>query len=172
MKNSLNKILILAVVVVLLSVVGIFAYQALNNGETNNQNGRVGAITNFEECAAAGHPVLEVYPARCITPEGETFTQEVGWEDDGLPTPPTPNGMIPPAANEVQAFAANEYGTMNVRVLSAEYNEFSDGCLGLAAEDEMCTQVITPGYRVTLNVDGQEVVYRTDTSGNTIRKEN
>jgi hypothetical protein len=39
-------------------------------------------ITSFEECAAAGYPVMESYPARCTTPVGTTFTQVVAGEFD------------------------------------------------------------------------------------------
>lgn len=34
-------------------------------------------IASFEECAAAGHPVLESYPRKCAVPGGGTFTEEV-----------------------------------------------------------------------------------------------
>jgi hypothetical protein len=37
-------------------------------------------VTTFEECVAAGYPVLESYPPRCLTLDGETFTQEIGNE--------------------------------------------------------------------------------------------
>ena len=39
-------------------------------------------ITNFEECAAAGNPVMESYPARC-THDGVTYTQEVADAPNG-----------------------------------------------------------------------------------------
>lgn len=32
-------------------------------------------VTNFDECVEASFPVQESYPARCITPDGRTFTQ-------------------------------------------------------------------------------------------------
>lgn len=35
-------------------------------------------ITNFEECAAAGNPVMESYPAQCRTKDGLMFAQELG----------------------------------------------------------------------------------------------
>lgn len=40
------------------------------------------AITTFEECAAAGYPVMESYPRQCRTPgpSGQTFTEII---DDG-----------------------------------------------------------------------------------------
>ncbi len=34
-------------------------------------------ITNFEECAAAGNPIMESYPPRCMTKDGRSFTQDV-----------------------------------------------------------------------------------------------
>ena|SRR3989344_2512281 len=32
-------------------------------------------ITNFEECAAAGNPVMESYPRQCNTPDGGHFVE-------------------------------------------------------------------------------------------------
>lgn len=34
-------------------------------------------VTSFEECVAAGYPVMESYPLQCMTPDGETFMQEI-----------------------------------------------------------------------------------------------
>jgi len=34
-------------------------------------------VTSFEECAAAGYPIMESYPEQCRTPDGETFVNEV-----------------------------------------------------------------------------------------------
>jgi len=34
-------------------------------------------ITNFEECANAGYPIMESYPRQCRTPDGQTFTEVV-----------------------------------------------------------------------------------------------
>ncbi|KKW48018.1 MAG: hypothetical protein UY99_C0017G0015 [Parcubacteria group bacterium GW2011_GWA1_59_11] len=33
------------------------------------------AVNSFEECAAAGYPVMESYPRRCRTPDDRTFTE-------------------------------------------------------------------------------------------------
>lgn len=35
---------------------------------------------NFDECVAAGYPVLESYPRQCKTPDGKTFTEDIGNE--------------------------------------------------------------------------------------------
>jgi hypothetical protein len=37
----------------------------------------VDAIDSFEECAAAGHPIMESYPERCAVPGGDTFTKHI-----------------------------------------------------------------------------------------------
>ncbi len=34
-------------------------------------------ISSFEECAAAGYPVMESYPEQCRTPDGRSFVNEV-----------------------------------------------------------------------------------------------
>lgn len=34
-------------------------------------------ISSFEECAAAGYPVMESYPRQCRTPDGRTFVEEI-----------------------------------------------------------------------------------------------
>lgn len=36
-----------------------------------------GGIRNFEECAAAGYPVMESYPEQCRTPDGRLFVRVV-----------------------------------------------------------------------------------------------
>jgi hypothetical protein len=54
-------------------------------------------------------------------------------------------------------------------ILSAFEKEWPDSCLGLAKKDEMCSQVITEGYEVTVQGSGKEVVYRTNNDGTIIR---
>jgi hypothetical protein len=34
-------------------------------------------ITSFEECAAAGYPIMESYPEQCNTPDGRNFVKSV-----------------------------------------------------------------------------------------------
>lgn len=34
-------------------------------------------VSNFADCAALGYPIMESYPARCMTPDGRQFTQEL-----------------------------------------------------------------------------------------------
>lgn len=34
-------------------------------------------IINFEQCAAAGYPVMQSYPPQCTLPNGKFFVQQV-----------------------------------------------------------------------------------------------
>lgn len=65
--------------VIILAVSGWLAYNAINNRQNNTPNPSIGS---FEECAAAGYPIMETYPAQCRTPEGTTFTETVTQPQD------------------------------------------------------------------------------------------
>src|SRR3989338_2033847 len=47
-------------------------------------------ISSFEECAAAGYPIMESYPQKCQTPDGRTFVQSALIEV----TTPMPNNLL------------------------------------------------------------------------------
>jgi hypothetical protein len=49
--------------------------------------------------------------------------------------------------------------------------DWPNSCLGLPEGDEVCAEVITPGWLLTFNVDNQEYRYRVDTTGTVIRLE-
>lgn len=58
----------IAVLGVLLIVLGIFfGFRYLE----------MKSVSNFDECAARGFPIMETYPAQCRTPDGRTFTQNI-----------------------------------------------------------------------------------------------
>ena len=70
-----KRVRTLAVVVVILLLLGILAL--LNSkGIVKLPTGQ--QISNFEECAAAGYPVMESYPRQCRTIDGRTFVEELG----------------------------------------------------------------------------------------------
>lgn len=57
-----------------------------------------------------------------------------------------------------------------VQIVNFEEVEWPDSCLGLGEANESCARVTTPGYRVILEVEGQEYEYRTDQTGLNIRQ--
>ncbi len=79
--------------------------------------------------------------------------------------------VYPPAAwAAIEDLALHfEINPNQVEVISVLREEWPDSCLGLAAADEMCLQVITPGYRILLGTSGQRFEYHTDQSGGTLR---
>lgn len=80
----------IALAVLVIAIGGYFLFaQKINNGV---------AITNFEECAKAGNPIMESYPRQCRTAEGKTFSENVGNEVEKIDlvriTSPRPNDTI------------------------------------------------------------------------------
>lgn len=58
-----------------------------------------------------------------------------------------------------------------LRVVEAEPQNWTDGCLGLAKPEEICTQAIVPGWRVIVSDGMREWAYRTDDSGRLVKLE-
>lgn len=44
-----------------------------------NQSNKI--VSSYDECVAAGYPILETFPEQCKTPSGETFVRSVLGED-------------------------------------------------------------------------------------------
>lgn len=100
--------------------------------------------------------------------------------DASLPAPtpavPTPwdGGEIQPpaAAAKVREMLAKELGVpiAQVKITQILDAQWPDSCLGLARPSEWCAAVITPGYSVLLQVEGEVFEYRTDREGLVIRR--
>ena len=58
-----------------------------------------------------------------------------------------------------------------LKIIEAQSQEWSDGCLGLGKPDELCTQAIVPGWQVVVTDGLRNWTYRTDNTGNTVRLE-
>jgi hypothetical protein len=84
--------------------------------------------------------------------------------------PPATSGFEAIADAAVQ-FAAVELGVdpASIQVLGVDAVEWRNSCLGVDKPGEMCLDVITPGYRVLLEVDGQEVAVHTDQDARAMR---
>lgn len=93
-----------------------------------------------------------------VTP---TTMPEAGGAD---PDHPAVQAAIQALSNTLQADPST------ITVVEVTPMEWTDSCLGLGGPQEMCLQVITPGYLVVLSVDGVEYQFRTDQSGDIIRQ--
>lgn len=100
--------LVISVLVIALIVMGLlFLWPVLtrppesqvSNGNANaNTNIPTTIASNFAECLNAGYPVQESYPRQCSTPDGRSFTEDIGnaieKQDLVKATDPKPNATI------------------------------------------------------------------------------
>ncbi len=79
----------------------------------------------------------------------------------------------PPAVAAAIGWLAESLGVDPSTLLVIDYSpsDWPDACLGLPGPDELCAQVITPGWRIVLRAGNVEVVLRSDELGNVIRRE-
>lgn len=164
----MNKTLIIVIAIIVLLAGGYFLL---------NQSSDV-VVTNYEECVAAGNPIMESYPERCMH-DGETFVRVLPDDEntatsaDDAPPGSMHNLPVPDAVSAVKKHVAEKSGVREglVIVMTAYEKEWSDGCLGLGGPAEGCIAMITPGYEVTVQVNGAEQTYRTNADGTQIRME-
>lgn len=148
----MKKVIIFIVLIVV--VIATVSYAKSRNASAE--------ITNFDECIAAGNPMLKSYPAQCKTSDGRTFIQEIAAE-------PSTNAEAAARAELAKRLSVQEN---SITIVSSMAKEWSDGCLGLGGAAESCLFAITPGYEVKMIVDGVSYTYRTDESGTSVRAEN
>ncbi|MFA5013236.1 MAG: Gmad2 immunoglobulin-like domain-containing protein [Candidatus Paceibacterota bacterium] len=68
----MNKnIVLLVILIVVVLAVAVFYYA--------NKTEPI-VVNSFDECVAAGYPVMESYPEQCKTPDGKTFVRDIGNE--------------------------------------------------------------------------------------------
>ena len=87
--------------------------------------------------------------------------------------PETGTGALPPqAVLEAIDQLSESLGVSveSIEVIEFEQVDWPDACLGLPQQGEACAQVITPGFRVVLEVNGQQYVFRTDQEGDVVRQ--
>ena len=83
---------------------------------------------------------------------------------------PTPDETLPAVVAARQDLAARlEQAPEDVQVVSVTPTEWPDACLGAGEQDEVCAEVITPGYEVVLRLNETQYTYRTDQTGANVR---
>ncbi len=87
--------------------------------------------------------------------------------------PDLENALPPDVALNVQNQISQTLGVTveNIKITQVEQMDWPNGCLGLPQGDEVCAEVVTPGWLLTFNINGQEYKYRVDKSGTVIRQE-
>lgn len=75
-------VIILGLILGILVIVwGVMTFGPFEISSTDNRDDSasidVASIGSFEDCVAAGLPVMESHPRRCSTPDGRTFAEEL-----------------------------------------------------------------------------------------------
>lgn len=86
--------------------------------------------------------------------------------------PVTGEEDLPPAVQAVLDQVSQQTGVdiQDIEIVTLEQVDWPDACLGLPEADEACADVVTPGFRVELEVNDQRFEFRTDQSGAIIRQ--
>ncbi len=92
-----------------------------------------------------------------------------GPAESPLAPPATPDANTAPTQARAALAAQLGIAADEIAVVSVEPVEWPDACLGLPQADEMCAQVITPGYRIVLEANGQRYTAHTDQTGGRVR---
>lgn len=76
--------LVLTITLVIVMAVGGFVlwrvYDPSEDSSVTSSNTNQATISSYEECVAAGYPVMESYPEQCAVPDGETFVRQLSEE--------------------------------------------------------------------------------------------
>lgn len=65
-----KEIIVISIITLLIGFTGIFVWYSIYNQRNEN-------ISNYDECAAAGYPILESHPEQCSVPNGKTYTRVI-----------------------------------------------------------------------------------------------
>ena len=108
------------------------------------------------------------YLSACVVPPVPTARPTPTTVPTPVPTPlPTePAGdQRPPFMAAVERLAAEKFNAsaQQVKVLKIEPVQWPDSCLGAAQPGEFCAQIVTPGYRLTVDING--TTYELHTNG-------
>jgi len=144
----MNKLFILLGVIALVALVAL-AYSTTKTAPTPSDE-----IASFDECVSAGYPTMESYPAQCKTPDGETFTQDIGNEMEMMHSirinSPRPHATIKsPVLISGEAVGGWYFeASFPVKLLDAEGNILAEG--PAQAQSDWMTSAFVP-FEATLS---------------------
>jgi hypothetical protein len=113
-----------------------------------------------------------IVPGYKITLEANGKQYEVHTDEDGSSTVVVPD-VAPAGTLEemVKKQLAMNLGLeeSSISVVSTAEVEFPDSCLGVAMQDVVCAEAITPGKIIVLEADGVEYTYHVSTDGSLVQ---
>ncbi|MFC1466918.1 MAG: hypothetical protein ACFLMY_18955 [Candidatus Brachytrichaceae bacterium NZ_4S206] len=115
--------------------------------------------------AQPGQPGGAATPSGTITLDSATITVPAELTPTDAPT--FEAGISNPAVVAAREALAKQLRITSdaIQVISVEEVQWPDGCLGVRTPGVFCIQIVVPGYRVVLEVDGRRYTYHTDLEG-------
>lgn len=113
-----------------------------------------------------------IVPGYKIILEANGTQYEVHTDEDGSSVVVVPNTASAISLEEMvkKQLAMNlALEESSVSVVSSSDVEFSDSCLGVAMQDVMCAQVITPGKIIVLEAEGVQYTYHVSVDGSLVQ---
>jgi hypothetical protein len=146
----MKKILLIIVGIIIVIFAAVFI---VNRPDT----APVKQITSFEECVAAGNPVMESYPEQCRTEDGELFVRNVGNEVEKMDliqiTSPRPGETVSSPLIITGKARGNWYFEASFPITVVDWNGLIIGQGHAEAQGEwMTTEFVPFKATVTFNV--------------------
>jgi hypothetical protein len=146
-----NRGILILVVIVLLAV-GVFYSKGADTLIPRDDNLEV---SNFEECVAAGFPIMESYPRQCAV-NGQTFTEYIGNEleksDLIVVSAPRPNQLVTSPMTVSGEARGNWYFEADFPIYLYDDND-NELAIGIAqAQGEWMTEDFVP-FEAVLNYE-------------------
>lgn len=146
-------LIVIGGLIIAIIIASVFAVVKVKN---DMDQSKAQAITTYDECVAAGYPILESYPEQCAVPDGPTFTRELTDKEKENLESNTSSGLIWEILNseadpnfKIFKNTTNGYAFEYPAYLSARCNEIPyEECLlegksdGRASENRITIEVI------------------------------
>lgn len=118
----------------------------------------------------AGLLFMTLLLAACSPQAQPTDLPAAGVDSQTAEAPTQASGDLTAAQNAAVSELAKNLGLdpSQIKIVSTEAVEWPDSCLGVSVAGIMCSQVITPGYRVVLEANGKQVEYHTNQAGTSV----
>lgn len=185
-RTTLLTLSLLAIFVLLLASCAPQAAQSAN--QTPGENANTGMPNPASKFCEDKGGKLEIRTAAdgsqsgaCIFPDGSECDEWAFYRGECAPASQkksVANPTLDPAVQSkvVDAIKSKLVDRLKVdpatiTLLAIQPVEWRDGCLELATADEMCTQAIVPGFKVTLSNGEKTYTFHTDLEGQQIRQE-
>lgn len=78
--KNMKKVIITSVSVIAFLLIGFFVIKNYTNNPKQGYDENI-VVNSYEECVAAGFPILESYPEQCVSADGRHFTRKLKAEE-------------------------------------------------------------------------------------------